>query len=83
MVLSSIKSNKCIKGIVSEKKNFPDRWPFLRERAKAGGEQADRCVAKPAPIVINSKRRGKLSIFPREHKAVRMSKAKKRDRRKD
>lgn len=64
MVLSSIKSNKCIKGIVSEKKNFPDRWPFLRERAKAGGEQADRCVAKTCSHCKKEQEEGKAEHIP-------------------
>lgn len=37
------------------------------------------CGKKPAPIVRNNKRRRKLSLFQGEHKAVRMSKAKKTD----
>lgn len=49
MVLSAVKRNKSIKGVVRERKNFPDRSPFLREVSKAVGEQAFRCVEKSCP----------------------------------
>lgn len=53
-----------------------------KSHGRRGSKLSD-VVRKPAPIVRNSKRRGKLSIFQGERRAVRVSKAEERDRRKD
>lgn len=72
-----------MKGIVSERKNFPDRWPFLRERATARGEQAVRCGTETCSHCKKQQEEGKAEHIPGERRAVRVSKAKERDRRKD